>query len=205
MVPTPRGAETGGDSRIANYCHEGKSQWSATCAERHLSCQGRVGDDAATSCRAGSTKVRHRHQDLKYSRCRNLRIEALHMLSLPRLFTEAEVAKALGCSRETVRCERCCGRLGFTKLGSRIRFTEQQIAQYLEHQAHAPCPIEKTDELNGHWLSQRPNSPVWCRTWFDKRTRQTRRITVSISQAPRQPVTASPNGRSSLPAPSSRK
>jgi excisionase family DNA binding protein len=66
------------------------------------------------------------------------------ILSLPRLFTEEEVAEALGCARDTVRRERKRGRLGFTKLGSRIRFTEAQIAAYLENQAQDPCTITKS-------------------------------------------------------------
>lgn len=28
------------------------------------------------------------------------------------------------------------------------------------------------------WLSQRPGSGSWCRTWFDKRTRQTKRASL---------------------------
>jgi excisionase family DNA binding protein len=66
------------------------------------------------------------------------------ILSLPRLFTEEEVAEALGCARDTVRRERKRGRLGFTKLGSRIRFTEAQIAAYLENQAMDPCTTTKS-------------------------------------------------------------
>jgi excisionase family DNA binding protein len=70
-------------------------------------------------------------------------IKSARILSLPRLFTEEEVAEALGCARDTVRRERKRDRLGFTKLGSRIRFTEAQIATYLESQATEPCTTTK--------------------------------------------------------------
>jgi integrase len=37
-----------------------------------------------------------------------------------------------------------------------------------------PNRKERPGELNGNWLDQRPNSPIWCRTWYDPRQRQTR-------------------------------
>jgi integrase len=40
---------------------------------------------------------------------------------------------------------------------------------------------EKLAELNGYWLSKRPNSPFWCRTWFDPRERQTRRASLGTA------------------------
>ena len=36
-------------------------------------------------------------------------------------------------------------------------------------------------EIGGFWLSQRPNSPAWCRTWFDSQSRQTRRASLGAS------------------------
>ena len=33
-------------------------------------------------------------------------------------------------------------------------------------------------QIAGYWLSQRPNSAQWCRTWFDADTRQTRRSSL---------------------------
>jgi integrase len=33
-------------------------------------------------------------------------------------------------------------------------------------------------QLAGYWLSQRPNSTQWCRTWFDAQSRQTRRASL---------------------------
>jgi len=37
---------------------------------------------------------------------------------------------------------------------------------------------ERPFQLGPYWLSQRPNSPQWCRTWFDANTRQTRRTSL---------------------------
>ena len=37
---------------------------------------------------------------------------------------------------------------------------------------------ERIGEIAGYWLSRRPNSPAWCRTWFDARNRQTRRVSL---------------------------
>ncbi len=36
-------------------------------------------------------------------------------------------------------------------------------------------------QIGDYWLSKRPNSPVWCRTWFDAKTRQTRRASLGTA------------------------
>jgi site-specific recombinase XerC len=38
---------------------------------------------------------------------------------------------------------------------------------------------KRSGTLGGYWLSQRDNSPNWCRTWFDRATRQTKRASLS--------------------------
>ena len=35
-----------------------------------------------------------------------------------------------------------------------------------------------TGQIGEYWLSQRKGSDAWCRTWFDKRTRQTKRASI---------------------------
>jgi integrase len=37
---------------------------------------------------------------------------------------------------------------------------------------------QRLGEVRGYWLSQRPNSRQWCRTWFDVKSRQTRRSSL---------------------------
>lgn len=37
---------------------------------------------------------------------------------------------------------------------------------------------ERTGEIGEFWLSKRPGSECWCRTWFDRDTRQTRRASL---------------------------
>lgn len=64
--------------------------------------------------------------------------------SLPRLLSENEVAEVLGCSPDTVRRERKRRRLGFTKVGGRIRYAEDQVVAYLDSQREDPCTIDKT-------------------------------------------------------------
>ncbi len=41
-----------------------------------------------------------------------------------------------------------------------------------------PDKEQRLGEIGGYWLSQRPNSRQWCRTWFDATTRQTRRASL---------------------------
>ena len=67
------------------------------------------------------------------------------ILSLPRLLTDEDVAAALGCSTQTVKRERRRGRLGYTRVGGRIRYTEAQITAYLQDRRKEPsCESEKT-------------------------------------------------------------
>jgi len=68
-----------------------------------------------------------------------------HLLSLPLLLTEQEVAKALGCSVDTVRRERKRGKLGFTRIGGRIRHTDDQVRAYIANQREDPCEKARTD------------------------------------------------------------
>ncbi len=37
---------------------------------------------------------------------------------------------------------------------------------------------DRPGQIGDYWLSQRPNSPVWCRTWFDVTSRQTSRASL---------------------------
>ncbi len=41
-----------------------------------------------------------------------------------------------------------------------------------------PKREERPFKLGDYWLSRRPNSDQWCRTWFDAPTRQTRRASL---------------------------
>ncbi len=37
---------------------------------------------------------------------------------------------------------------------------------------------DRPGQIGDHWLSRRPNSPVWCRTWFNGSSRQTSRASL---------------------------
>ncbi len=37
---------------------------------------------------------------------------------------------------------------------------------------------DRPGQVGDYWLSKRPNSPVWCRTWFDVASRQTSRASL---------------------------
>jgi len=37
---------------------------------------------------------------------------------------------------------------------------------------------DRPGQIGDYWLSQRPNSPIWCRTWFDIASRQTSRSSL---------------------------
>ena len=40
---------------------------------------------------------------------------------------------------------------------------------------------DRRGQIGDYWITQRPNSPVWCRTWFDPHTRQTRRASLGTN------------------------
>lgn len=42
-------------------------------------------------------------------------------------------------------------------------------------------PIEKPGQIGDFWLSQRRGSSQWCRTWYDGKTRQTRRASLGAA------------------------
>src|SRR5947209_3060836 len=71
-------------------------------------------------------------------------IKSGDVLTLPRLLDEDQVAEALGCSPDTVRRERKRRRLGFTRIGGRIRYAEDQVAAYLSNQREDPCERDRT-------------------------------------------------------------
>ena len=39
---------------------------------------------------------------------------------------------------------------------------------------------DQPGRIGDYWLSRRPNSDQWCRTWFDPDTRQTRRASLGV-------------------------
>lgn len=64
---------------------------------------------------------------------------------LPQLLDEREAAKILRAKRATVRAERVQGRLGYTRIGTRIFYTHQQIARYLDQQSVQACTTDATN------------------------------------------------------------
>ena len=101
---------------------------------------------------------------------------------LPKLFSEREFAEYLGVSVDTVRRERWRGNLGHLRIGSRVFYTVEHALDL--HRRTRPGLLQPSSgsamqqdrpqhlgQIGNIWLSQRPNSPVWCRTWFDRLNR----------------------------------
>jgi excisionase family DNA binding protein len=61
------------------------------------------------------------------------------VVRLPRLLTERQAAAECGVSTDTLRRERRRGRIGFTKVGGRVRYTDQHLSDYLKANEVAPC------------------------------------------------------------------
>src|SRR4051812_19532673 len=47
---------------------------------------------------------------------------------------------------------------------------------------------DRPGEIGGYWLSRRPNSPAWCRTWYDRNTGQTERASLGIDDFERAKI-----------------
>jgi len=60
-----------------------------------------------------------------------------------RLWTEAELATHLQVSEGTVARERKRGKLKYTRIGTKIRYTDAQIADYIKGQEGKADPRQK--------------------------------------------------------------
>lgn len=60
------------------------------------------------------------------------------MIDFPKLFLEREAAEYLRCSTDTLCRERKRGLIGYTRVGGRVRYTEEQLIQYLRNQKVGP-------------------------------------------------------------------
>lgn len=52
---------------------------------------------------------------------------------LPQLLSEREAAKLLGCSTDTLSRERKRNHIGFIRIGGRVAYTEEQLAEYIKN------------------------------------------------------------------------
>jgi hypothetical protein len=87
----------------------------------------------------------------------------------------------------TIRGERIKGKLGYMRIGLRIFYTPQQIADYLERQTFPlrKETVERPGQIGKYWLSKKPRQDrvdrSWCRTWYDEGKRQTCRVSLGTA------------------------
>lgn len=65
------------------------------------------------------------------------------MATQPRLWTEAELAAYLQVGASTVARARKSGKLKYIRIGTKIRFSEEQIQEYLKAQEGVADPRQK--------------------------------------------------------------
>ncbi len=65
---------------------------------------------------------------------------------LPKLLSEREAAEYLRASVGTVQRERRRGRLGYTQIGARIFYTEEQLVAYIDRRSIQPCQENGTTD-----------------------------------------------------------
>ena len=68
-------------------------------------------------------------------------------IDLPKLLTEREAAQALRVKPPTVRAERIRGVLSFVKVGARIFYTPQQLAEYLQRKTVTAWASSETAQV----------------------------------------------------------
>ena len=98
---------------------------------------------------------------------------------LPKLYDVDELAAYLKCSADTVRREVQRGRLGCTRIGKALRFTETD-PRILEREERR-MPKHRPGQVAKYWLSKRRRSAMWYRTYFDAESRQTKRASLGTS------------------------
>ena len=64
------------------------------------------------------------------------------------LYTEPEVAKMLNVAEITLRKWRGEGRIGFTRLGSAIRYTNEQVLEFIKRGGQPPLCDHCKEELH---------------------------------------------------------
>jgi excisionase family DNA binding protein len=67
-------------------------------------------------------------------------------LRLPNLYREAEAAKALGTSVDTLRRERQRGNIAYTRIGGGIRYTETHLNDYIQNRTTQRCHASATSD-----------------------------------------------------------
>ena len=78
---------------------------------------------------------------------------------LPRLYTEREGASELRVSVDTLQRERKRGRIAFTRIGRRIRYTEEHLRQYIENRTEQ-CRVNRTSDLSSLGSSGSVDDPT---------------------------------------------
>ena len=68
------------------------------------------------------------------------------VVRVPKLLTEPEAAKALGVSVDTLRRLRKARKIGYTRVGGRVRYTEQHLADYIDRENVEPCRGNETTD-----------------------------------------------------------
>lgn len=68
----------------------------------------------------------------------------LEPVRLPRLMKEKIAAEQLGVSVDTIRRERKRGRIAYTMISGRVRYTDEHLLQYIRRQERGPCINETT-------------------------------------------------------------
>lgn len=80
-------------------------------------------------------------------------------IRLPRLLTERDAAKALGVSNDTLFRERRRGRIAFTLIGNRVRYTEAHLAEYIENRTQR-CRANETIDRSSSANTGLANGPT---------------------------------------------
>ena len=113
------------------------------------------------------------------------------ILSLPRLLTDQDVAETLDCSPQTVKRERQRGRLAFIRIGGRIRYTEQQVAAYLQDREES-CKVEKAARARSATIGSVSGQTAPCGAAPGSITEHDRHAAHRLAQT----ILSKPNSRS---------
>ena len=82
------------------------------------------------------------------------------LIEIPKLLFEGEAAKALGVSEDTLKRLRKSGKIGYTRIGKRVRYTTAHLAAYIESGSVEPCEDSKPNGSGKSGNTGSVNGPI---------------------------------------------
>jgi hypothetical protein len=108
-------------------------------SERLCSSRELLREEGSAQCPPLTPLCRPQDEQAHAPGCGALVVQMSDPIPLPRLHTEAQASKELNVSIDTLRRERKRHHIGYTRVGNRIRYTDQHLCDYVHANEVRPC------------------------------------------------------------------